>query len=292
MKDKKPATPPARWPRVHLAGVGDLPRGMQEAAFWSALERSSLEDAGVRLSRRGCCAPWVTAEGFLDAPATVCDTQTGQRHLLYYYPEPTPEAAAHFTAVQAAASAYGAPEPIYYASEMLPEVSDETPLPNVIASNDPRIRALYSPPFPGPYAIWWSKEDEAFTTSPLFPLFKTFLQKLNHLHYPLAVELAERAKAVRPNAKEIYRAYVVLPGNFTAILSYGPETGTAIHFNRATTPPSYRDAYLAFFMNWAIRWAENNRPNSFNPTEPDAALSRLQSETLPVEYPVYGEVMI
>jgi len=93
----EPDAAPSRWPRVFLGErEAALPRGMREYAFWEALERAGFNEHGVRLSRRGCCAPWVVERGFLDAAATVCDQASGKRYLLYYYPEPSLGARAHF----------------------------------------------------------------------------------------------------------------------------------------------------------------------------------------------------
>ena len=195
--------------------------------------------------------------GLLRVPLFVA--REGRRFGLFPYPAPTPEAAAHFAGVKAAA-AEEAWTPVYVSTG---------PLPNAEAPADVlHAGALAIAPYEGEvpdddYAMWWPPA----VPSSEGPLDKSGLDLWTRVYEALdginSYVFAAQARQIglipadQPVARATFPEDLLVqpvqgPEGHVFLFSASREKGIRLHFPRTTTS----DLYLTRYLNLLVRYAE------------------------------------
>ncbi|HEU4741676.1 MAG TPA: hypothetical protein VFS50_08805 [Meiothermus sp.] len=256
---------PASWPKVRMP---ELPperslasESVARLSFLSALGES-FEGSGIEV--RELDAVRLTPEGLVEVPLRL-DSPEGEFDV-FFYPEATPQAAAHYWALQELAGRWRRLRPLYYCFENLPRLYPSPPYPLRVAHCDRlQVRPAEKPPS-GQYAMWWATyPGESFRESPAFGLYEQIYRELSGLEAQgFALILLELGLIERPqdftglSHPERLEVPVEGPEGLQLLASFVDGRGVRFHFPVQSTPPEYRDAFLNLFLGRVQGWKRQN----------------------------------
>lgn len=256
---------PAAWPKVRMP---ELPperslasESVARLSFLSALG-SSLEGSGVEVLEVD--AVRLTPEGLVEVPLRL--TSPEGEFDVFFYPEATPQAAAHYWALQELAGRWRRLRPLYYCFENLPRLYPAAPYPLQLAHcKRLQVRPAEKPPR-GQYAMWWaSHPGESFRESPAFALYDQIYRELCGLEAEgFALILLELGLIEQPqdftDLPHPQRLEIPMEGpeGLYLLASFVDERGVRFHFPLQSTAPECRDAFLRLFLGRIRAWKEGN----------------------------------
>jgi hypothetical protein len=244
---------PGHWPNVV---IGDLASGELYQAFNLMRFTSGVGKvfASSELRILESDATLLTDEGVLEVPLRVADRE--QIYEVFFYPEPTPEAAAHYQAIKALAHRTRLINPVYYSTGLLGQ-KVTAPLPNV-ARND----YLFLEPCPeyypeDHYALWWPEHDtHHFENSPAYRYLDEAYKQIEGIESYIAAHIARRVELVDPNQpltrmslpEAELKGAARGPERVSMMVSVSKEKGIRFHFSVEHTDPIYRDRFLRLWL--------------------------------------------
>lgn len=234
---------------------------VQRLAFLSALG-SSLEGSGVEVLEVD--AVRLTPDGLIEVPLRLGSPE-GEFDV-FFYPEATPQAAAHYWALQELAGRWRRLRPLYYCFENLPRLYPNAPYPLRLAQCD-RLCIRPAEHLPsGQYAMWWAAHPgESFRESPAFALYDQIFHELSGLEAEgFALILLELGLIEHPEdftaLPHPERLEIPLEGpeGVRFLASFVDGRGVRFHFPVQSTLPEYRDAFLNLFLGRVRGWKGQN----------------------------------
>ncbi|PZA08156.1 hypothetical protein DNA98_03140 [Meiothermus sp. Pnk-1] len=230
-------------------------------SFLNALGES-LEGSGIEILDLDALR--LTPEGLIEVPLRLSSPE-GEFDV-FFYPQATPQAAAHYWALQEVASRWRRLRPLYYCFENLLRLYPSPPYPLQVARHD-RLHLRPTEGLPhGQYAMWWATyPGESFRESPTFSVYEQIYRELSGLEAEgFALILLELGLIEHPQdftaLPHPQRLEIPMQGpeGLSLVASFVDGRGVRFHFPIWVTPPEHRDAFLALFLRRVRSWREQN----------------------------------
>lgn len=252
---------PSSWPPIRvnpavLAGPNAGP--FDELALFELSVSAAMKQAGLELVKIRHTA--LTDSGAIQVSLLV--QHDGELYGVFMYPTPTSEDASDYDAASSAIATLG----------MRAAYVSTGPLPPLLPDHDTNfhVHACLTPLEQGlqrdDYLMWWPAEDgERFVdTAACAALTRIYagcdgieshLVGLLHPHLGIDLGVDTQGRLVRIPLPEDSQLFSVRgPEDRPFIVSLSAEKGIRFHFPKGTTPPAYRDRYLAHFAGYVEFW--------------------------------------
>lgn len=279
---------PSSWPKVVVESIPpNQPSTAYKLLFATAAE-TCFRGSKVEVLQADVVR--ITYGGALEVPLRV-RTPDGD-YDLFFYPEATGQAAAHFRILQRLAELSSRLRPVFYCPQDVREIP-HVPIEPIARRDKLFVTASLYPPA-GQYGMWWAdQEGERFEFSRSYEFYDQIYYELNNLEMHglglilLELQMIQHMEELTFMELGNQRIEIPLEGpeGVPIIITFTQERGLRFHFHMRYANAEYRDLFLNHYLNRVRLWKKGRRDEAAANFEPSSAflwwkdLSRRLQET-------------